>query len=66
MLEQQLDEAFERIVAKYSGQPSFQPFLAYFRDNYMQRISKSTATSSILDLLLLLSCILHLEEACHN
>ena len=44
VLEEQLHEAFETIVADYGSQPSFQPYLIYFRDNYMRRIRTSTAT----------------------
>jgi len=37
MLDQQLDEAFEGIVANYADQPRLHKFLAYFRNRYMQR-----------------------------
>ena len=37
MLDQQLDEAFEVIVANYADQSSFHKFFAYFRKHYMQR-----------------------------
>ena len=37
MLDQQLDEAFEGIVANYADQATFKAFFAYFRKHYMQR-----------------------------
>lgn len=55
-LEQQLDDAFESIVAKYSDQPTFQSYFTYFRKNYMHRKSTPTATSSAPEFVLLLSC----------
>ena len=53
VLEQQL-QAFETIVADYGSQPSFQPYLIYFRKAYMPRIRTSTAISSALKFILLL------------
>lgn len=44
-LEAQLDAAFKRIVATYGAEPSFQPYLAYVRDNYMQPKRASIAIS---------------------
>ena len=37
MLDQQLDEAFEGILANYADQPSFHKLFAYVRKHYMQR-----------------------------
>ena len=37
VLDQQLNEAFEAIVANHADQPSFQRFFAYFRKQSMQR-----------------------------